>query len=251
VPAVTITVPGALWSELSPSLQADILPTGENRSLWATSIDLYQVCPNVLPQTIGIVKKVALNTANGATAILNQLGPNGNTATWVNMDDAGKCSEIRLPSEGQPNNFFVIAYWDPARNRNLAVTQRFRIRRVVFSPRPWISGTSNTPSPRYNLRVTFNYNQGAVPLVNDTIRLTDKNGVLADTIWVYCRCRTPPTGSSTPALPNTNYVVDMWVPRLPAGSPTRAPYAVRLHRANTTAVVAHGSPNVNWSLISV
>ena len=243
VPAVSVSVPSTLWGQLSQTIKDDILPS--NGSFWAGSLDLYQTCPNVVPQTIGFTKKVSLANFNGATTWNNALGPNGNAATWVNMDDFGKCTEIRFSTGVPAADTFTLIYYDVARNRNLAVSKQFKLKRVSFSPLPWVSGSTAT---RYNLRVTFNYNGGAAPMVNDTLKLYDKNNVLADTAYTYCRCRTAPIASSLPASSGVTYTVDLWVPRLAAGVPTRAPYTVRMHRNNTAAVVALVIPNVNWAL---
>jgi hypothetical protein len=241
VPTAPISV---LPTGLSPLILDDVLPASPDGYLWAGSLNLYRVCPTAPPQTSGVQKKLTLATHDGMTAWINGLGPNGNAAQWVGSEDSGACTEVRISTGVPAADTYTIAFYNVAKDSNIALSMRFKLKHVIFSPLPWISGSTALV---FRFTTTYNYGPNAVPMVSDTLKMVDKNGVVVDTVYTYCNCRTAPIATSIPSPAGVNRAVTMTAPKIAAGAPTRTPYVVQLHRANTAAVVSFANPNVVWS----
>jgi hypothetical protein len=240
VPTIAITTP---VEGLSDEIMEDILPA--DGYLWANSFNLYNACPTVPPQlNNSLAKKITLATSDGATSWNTALGATGNNAVWLTTADSGRCSSVSFSSGvSRQNNTYTVAFYNVLQNSNIALSRRFRLKAVTFVPRPWVSsGTAGF----FFFRTTFTYEANAVPMLMDTIKFYDINGIVVDTFYTYCKCRTAPIAGSKPAAAGVAHAVDLKAPKITAGQPTRAPYTVRLHRANTAAIISTVAPNVAW-----
>jgi hypothetical protein len=145
-------------------------------------------------------------------------------------------------------NTYAISFYTVVQDSNVALSTQFRLKRVALSPRPWISGKTTT---MWKIKTTFNYGANAVPMLWDSLKLYDKDGVVVDKFYAYCRCRTAPTPTSIPAAAGVALAFDFNAPIRAAGAPTRSPYVVKLHRADSDAVIAFVAPNIVWSKYAI